>query len=73
MARKTRCPRCGDAYMIMDQDRYTASDRLVCLLCGESQWLNFKMRRPSPLEVRRPLSGIARDTKKSFGKGEATV
>lgn len=63
------CPKCHGGRMRLDQDRYTASERRYCPLCGHSEWLNFDRRTPSPLEVggqfgitkRQPQSKIMRE------------
>lgn len=41
------CPRCQGARRILDYDRRDGSQRRVCPLCGESEWLNFDLRRPN--------------------------
>ena len=41
--RQRKCPRCHGARMIHDREHHTDIDRFVCPLCGESEWLNFRM------------------------------
>ena len=67
------CPRCHGARMILQADRYSDSQRRYCPLCGETQWLNFDLRRPSRAEIggligavkRQSMSAVMREGRKS--------